>query len=141
MAPFEPVSSERINKQMGSAAASGRDSNVSIHSLMSPTQHARSRDSGVSDKISQFNTLASHGDKLERKHTGAAALERAKVGREQAVAEARRYREEVRTLRKQVEESKERERKVGERLETVMVSRTHPKLCDLANYISPSDMY
>lgn len=133
MAPFEPVSSERINKQLGSATASGRDSNVSIHSLIAPSQHGHSRDSSVSDKISQFNTLASHTDKVDRKQT-AAALERAKVGREQAVAEARRYREEARALRKQVEEGKDRERKVGERLENVMVSYIPSKPCDLANH-------
>jgi hypothetical protein len=43
------------------------------------------------------------------------------VGREEAESEMRRYREEVRVLRKQVEEGNARERKVGERLETVMV--------------------
>ena len=44
------------------------------------------------------------------------------VGREEAETEMRRYREEARMLRKQVEEGNARERKVGERLETVMVS-------------------
>lgn len=118
MAPLEPVSSERINKQMGSPSA--RTSNVSIHSLMSPSRHGHSRDSSVSDKISVFNHLAAQGNKFERK-SQEAALKRAVLGREEAEAEARRYRDEMRALRKQLEEGRDRERRVGERLETVMV--------------------
>ena len=78
------------------------------------------RDSAVHDKISQFNTLAMQSKQLERK-TADAALKRAMVGREEAECEMRRYRDEVRLLKKHVEEGKERERRVGERLETVMV--------------------
>ncbi|KAF2963206.1 hypothetical protein GQX73_g10370 [Xylaria multiplex] len=58
---------------------------------------------------------------LERM-TADAALKRAMIGREEAETEMRRYREESRVLRRQVEEGRERERKVGERLETVMES-------------------
>ena len=88
---------------------------------MSPEQHVEDlRDSSVHDKINQFNTLAMQSKQLERK-TADAALKRAMLGREEAEAEMRRYRDECRALRKQVEEGKERERKVGERLETVMV--------------------
>ncbi|KAH6848135.1 hypothetical protein B0I37DRAFT_415813 [Chaetomium sp. MPI-CAGE-AT-0009] len=77
------------------------------------------RDSSVHEKINQFNTLAMHSKTLERK-TADAALKRAMLGREEAEAEARRYREEVKALRKEVEEGKKNERKVGERLEAVM---------------------
>ncbi|KAG0648742.1 hypothetical protein D0Z07_4748 [Hyphodiscus hymeniophilus] len=42
------------------------------------------------------------------------------LGREEAESEMRRYRDDARALRRQVEEGKERERKVGERLENVM---------------------
>jgi hypothetical protein len=79
-----------------------------------------SRDSSVHEKISQFNTLAMQSKQLERK-TADAALKRAMLGREEAEAEMRRYREEARQLRRHVEEGRERERKVGERLEQVMV--------------------
>lgn len=61
---------------------------------------------------------------LERK-TADAALKRAMLGREEAESEVRRYREEAKMLRKAFEEGKERERKVGERLETVMVGELH----------------
>ncbi|EHK97824.1 hypothetical protein M7I_6407 [Glarea lozoyensis 74030] len=44
------------------------------------------------------------------------------LGREEAESEMRRYREETRALRRQVDEGRAREIKVGERLETVMES-------------------
>ncbi|KAL2024361.1 hypothetical protein VTK56DRAFT_8843 [Thermocarpiscus australiensis] len=99
-------------------------------SLFSTIQHHRERGlaladnadprgSSVHEKISQFNSLAVQSKQLERK-TADAALKRAMLGREEAEAEMRRYREEARMLRKQVEEGKDRERRVGERLEAVM---------------------
>lgn len=74
----------------------------------------------MQDKVAVFNSLAYQGKQLERK-TNDAALKRAMLGREEAESEMRRYREEARSLRRQVEEGKERERRVGERLENVMV--------------------
>lgn len=121
MAPFDPVSSERLNMQMGS------EHRLSLNSLGSPGKKGHSRDSSVSDKINQFNTLASQSKHLERKSADA-ALKRAVLGREEAEAEVRKYKDdihkykdEVRTLKKEIEEGRHRERKVGERLETVMV--------------------
>lgn len=112
--PLLPISPDRVNHQ-----------NPTVASLRSSVQ----RDSDVHDKIRQFNTLshlppgatsASMSKQLERM-TADAALRRAMIGREEAESEMRRYREESRVLRRQVEEGRERERKVGERLETVMV--------------------
>lgn len=96
--PLRAVTQERVNQQ--------RDSSTSVH-----------------DKISQFNNLsiAMQTKQLERK-TADAALKRAMLGREEAEVELRKHKEELRALRKAVEEGKERERRVGERLETVMVS-------------------
>ncbi|SPQ27152.1 6925f8e7-00ad-4ba9-9215-5fd0af771822 [Thermothielavioides terrestris] len=98
-------------------------------SLLSAAQHHRERlnlgdsaplrDSSVHEKINQYNSLAMQSKTLERKSADA-ALKRAMLGREEAEAEMRRYRDEARALRKQIEEGKERERKVGERLEAVM---------------------
>jgi hypothetical protein len=111
--PLQPLSPDRVNLQ-----------NPMIASLKN---NAAQRDSDVHDKIRQFNNLShlppghvSMSKQLERM-TADAALTRAMVGREEAETEMRRYREEARVLRKQVEESRIRERKVGERLETVMV--------------------
>jgi hypothetical protein len=86
-----------------------------------------SRDSSVHEKINQFNNLniAMQSKQMERK-TADAALKRAMVGREEAEAEMKRMRDELKLLRREVDEGKERERKVGERLETVMVGSVAP---------------
>lgn len=79
-------------------------------------------ESPVLEKISQFNNMSTtHAKQLERK-TAEAAIKRAMLGREEAEAEMRRLRDENQTLKRSVEDGKDRERKVGERLETVMVS-------------------
>ncbi|KAI1121688.1 hypothetical protein F5Y10DRAFT_96449 [Nemania abortiva] len=111
-APLQPLSPERANQHQ----------NPMLASLRSATQ----RDSDVHDKIRQFNNLShlppnatSMSKQLERM-TADAALKRAMVGREEAETEMRRWREEARALRRQVDEGHERERRVGERLETVM---------------------
>lgn len=110
--PLQPLSLDRVNHQ-----------NPNLASLRTDAQ----RDSDVHDKIRQFNNLAhlapgatSMSKQLERM-TADAALRRAMIGREEAESDMRRYREEARVLRRQVEDGRERERKVGERLETVMV--------------------
>lgn len=118
MAPFDPVSSDRLNTPQQQQQP-GSEKRHSIHTLVSPTRSTHSRDSSVSDKINQFNTLASQGKHLERK-TADAALKRAMLGREEAEAEMRKYKDEARSLRKQLDEGRDRERRVGERLETVM---------------------
>ncbi|PHH84405.1 hypothetical protein CDD83_1994 [Cordyceps sp. RAO-2017] len=89
-------------------------------SIMSPLRND-GRDNSVHEKISQFNSLsiAMQSKQLERK-TADAALKRAMVGREEAEAEMRRLREETRQLQRVIQEGRERERRVGERLETVM---------------------
>lgn len=66
-------------------------------------------------------TIAMQSKQLERKAADA-ALKRAMLGREEAEMELRRHRDENKLLRKALEEGKERERRVGERLEAVMVS-------------------
>lgn len=114
--PLQAASADRVNQQRepSSFMSSFQRSGTIV------TAGGQSRDSSVHDKISQFNTLAVQSKQLERKTTDA-ALKRAMLGREEAEVEMRRYRDEARALRRQVEEGKERERKVGERLETVMV--------------------
>ncbi|KAI1506770.1 hypothetical protein F5X99DRAFT_15726 [Biscogniauxia marginata] len=113
-APLQPISPDRVNHQRDPATTS-------------PLRSSEQRDSDVHDKIRQFNSMAHLGrngavsmsKQLERK-TADAALKRAMIGREEAEAEMHRYRDEARSLRRQIDEGRERERKVGERLETVM---------------------
>jgi len=50
------------------------------------------------------------------------------LGREEAESEMRRYRDEKRLLQREVEEGRERERKVAERLEAYMVRQFGLKL-------------
>lgn len=110
--PLQPLSH---NQQRDSLFPSMRRANQQNHADVFDA-----RDSTVHDKVNQFNSLTMQSKALERK-TADAALKRAMMGREEAEAEMRRYRDETRQLRKQIEDGKERERKVGERLETVMV--------------------
>lgn len=106
--PLQAVTAERVNQQRESIFSHGR---------------SESRDSTVHEKISQFNNLSVslQSKQLERK-TADAALKRAMLGREEAETEMRRYKEEVKALQRAIEEGKDRERRVGERLETLMVS-------------------
>ena len=109
--PLHPLSPERANQRPLST----------FEPLESPSGRGRhERESSVQDKIAAFNSVAFQGKALERKANDA-ALKRAMVGREEAEAEMRRYRDEARALRRHVDEGRERERKVGERLESVLV--------------------
>ncbi|KAK3683342.1 hypothetical protein B0T22DRAFT_358705, partial [Podospora appendiculata] len=105
--PLQPVSHNQQRESAQASAMRYASGGEDLH------------DSTVHEKINQFNSLAIQSKQLERK-TADAALKRAMLGREEAETEMRRYRDEVRLLRRQAEEGKERERRVGERLETVM---------------------
>lgn len=76
-------------------------------------------DSPVLEKISQFNNMSGQSRQQERRTTD--ALRRAVLGREEAEVEMKRMKDEIDQLQSAIEQGKERERKVGQRLETVMV--------------------
>ncbi|PTB66438.1 hypothetical protein BBK36DRAFT_1119041 [Trichoderma citrinoviride] len=107
--PLQMASPDRVNQR--------RDNNTLFATLRAPGSEGLA--SPVHDKISQFNSMSAQSRQLERK-TADAALKRAMLGREEAEAEMRRLKDEARDLRQEIEEGKERERRVGERLETVM---------------------
>lgn len=121
--PLQPVSHNAQRESVLFSAAQNR---------LDFGESASARDSSVHEKIAQFNTIALQSKQLERK-TADAALKRAMLGREEAEAEMRRYRDEARALRKQVEEGKDRERRVGERLEAVMVRHQRAFLLEAAS--------
>ena len=75
--------------------------------------------SDVQGKVAQFNNLSKEA--AQRRKDNEAALQRAVLGREEAESETRRVKEESSVLRKENEEGRRRERRVGERLETLMV--------------------
>lgn len=119
--PLQMASADRVNQRRDNLFGTLRAQGPSADSLSG-------RDSTVHDKISQFNNMSMQARQQERK-TADAALKRAVLGREEAEAEMRRLREEARDLRQEIEDGKERERRVGERLETVMVSWHCPCCC------------
>jgi hypothetical protein len=57
---------------------------------------------------------------LSKRHE--AELRRAQIAREEAESDVKRLREETRRLKKEGDDGRDRERKVGKRLEVVMVS-------------------
>lgn len=61
-------------------------------------------------------------ESAERRKRHEAELRRAQIGREEAENDVARLREETRRLKKEGDEGRDRERKVGKRLEVVMVS-------------------
>ena len=77
--------------------------------------------SDVQGKVAQFNNLSKEA--AQRRKDSEAALKRAVLGREEAESETRRLREENRLLRQDVEEGRARERRVGERVEGIMVGQ------------------
>lgn len=120
--PLFQSSPDRVNQQ--------RPPSVYDDSPINSIHGRHSRESSVHEKVAAFNNLAFQGKQLERKANDA-ALKRAMLGREEAESEMRRFREDVRILKRKVEEGQDRERKVGERLESVMVS-----LLPSAHYLS-----
>ncbi|KAI9665268.1 MAG: hypothetical protein M1829_005742 [Trizodia sp. TS-e1964] len=75
-------------------------------------------ESEVLGKVAQYNSLNKDG--LERKSRHEAALKRAILGREEAENESRRWKEELLAARNELDAGKDRERKVGERLDALM---------------------
>ena len=93
---------------------------------MISTAHARST-SDVQEKVAQFNNLTKEA--AQRRKDNEAALRRAVLGREEAENETRRIKDENESLRRDIEEGRNRERRVGERLEGVMVG-LNAEACD-----------
>lgn len=113
--PLFPVSPERANRQQLPQSPSL----PSISYIQNDPFIAHSRgNSDVQGKVAQFNNLSKEA--AQRRKDSEAALKRAVLGREEAESETRRLKEENRLLRKDVEEGRARERRVGERVEGVM---------------------
>ena len=112
--PLFPVSPQRANRQHLPQSPS-LPSN-----LVDPfTSHHVKASSDVQGKVAQFNNLSKEA--AQRRKDNEAALQRAVLGREEAESETRRVKEECSVIRKENEEGRRRERRVGERLETLMV--------------------
>lgn len=122
--PLFPVSPERENRkypapQLPASPSMQSISPSRIHHENSPAGNHTST-SSVQGKVAQFNHLTKEA--AQRRKDNEAALKRAVMGREEAENETRRLRETNDALRREIEEGRGRERRVGERLESVMVS-------------------
>ncbi|KAI4222220.1 MAG: hypothetical protein L6R36_006301 [Xanthoria steineri] len=111
--PLFPVSPERVNRQPLPQSPS-LPSNLQDPLKMAHLKEA----SDVQNKVAQFNSLSKEA--VQRRKDNEAAMRRAVLGREEAENETRRLKEETTRLNKELEEGKARERKVAERIETVM---------------------
>jgi hypothetical protein len=112
--PLFPISPERANKQLPNHAMT----NTPPAPTLSFHGHSRTN-LDVQGKVEKFNSLTKEASERRRAHE--AALKRAIVGREEAENEARRTKDELRKLKAELSEGKDRERKVGERVENLMV--------------------
>lgn len=112
--PLFPVSPERANRQAISHSPS------LPFDLHDPFKSAHLREnSDVQSKVAQFNSLSKEA--VQRRRDNEAAMRRAVLGREEAENETRRLKEENQRLRKELEEGRAREKRVAERIESVMV--------------------
>ncbi|KAL8733131.1 MAG: hypothetical protein Q9166_002323 [cf. Caloplaca sp. 2 TL-2023] len=111
--PLFPVSPERANRQ-------ALPQSPSLPSdLHDPFKIAHLKESSdVQNKVAQFNSLSKEA--VQRRKDNEAAMRRAVLGREEAESETRKLKDEDRVLRKELDEGKFRERKVAERIESVM---------------------
>lgn len=128
--PLFPVSPERENRKYPAPSqlppspsmmpSSISPSRTILHHENSPSANPQyTSTSSVQGKVAQFNHLTKEA--AQRRKDSEAALNRAVMGREEAENESRRLRETNDALRREVEEGRGRERRVGERLESVMV--------------------
>ena len=115
--PLGPVSPSRENRRPTSPSLPSLSPTRSTHERLVPS-HTRSG-SDVQNKVAAFNNLTREA--AQRRKDNEAALKRAVLGREEAESETRRLKEENDMLRRVAEEGRGRERKVGERLESMMV--------------------
>lgn len=76
---------------------------------------------GLVKRFEHLDVRDKDAESAERKRRHEAELKRHVVAREEAESDVRRLREELRRMRKEGEEGRDRERRVGRRLEAVMV--------------------
>lgn len=111
--PLFPVSPERANRMLPQSPSLPPD-------LHEPAKIAHLRENtDVQNKVAQFNSLSKEA--VQRRKENEAAMKRAVLGREEAESETRRLKDENTTLGRELEEGKAREKKMAERIESVMV--------------------
>lgn len=76
---------------------------------------------GLVKRFEHLDVRDRDAESAERRRKHEAELRRAQMAREEAESDVRRLREEVRRYKRDMEEGRDRERRVGKRLEVVMV--------------------
>ncbi len=101
-----------------------------IHALRS---HVRTNSDvhGLVKRFEHLDVRDKDAESADRRRKHEAELRRAQIAREEAESDVRRLREELRHVKKESEDGRERERKVGRRLEVVMVGHTHGRILTL----------
>ncbi|KAI9730255.1 MAG: hypothetical protein M1834_006019 [Cirrosporium novae-zelandiae] len=116
--PLFPVSPERTNQQR-------LPQSPSLPASLADRLHHVRTTSDVQSKVAAFNNLSR--DVAERRRFNEAALKRAVVGREAAEEDLKRVKKDMDEWRHEAEERRIREKKIMERLETVMDDLHHTK--------------
>ena len=76
---------------------------------------------GLVKRFEHLDVRDKDAESAERRKRHEAELDRAQIAREEAESDCKRLRQELRSMRQESEEGRERELRVGRRLETVMV--------------------
>ena len=76
---------------------------------------------GLVKRFEHLDVRDRDAESQERRKKHEAELRRAQIAREEAESDVKRLREELRRLKKEADEGRERERMVGRRLEVVQV--------------------
>lgn len=76
---------------------------------------------GLVKRFEHLDVRDRDAESAERRKRQEAELRRAQIAREEAESDVRRLREEVRRLKREADEERERERQVAKRLEAVQV--------------------
>ena len=139
--PLFPLSPERMNIQKQPVSQTpppqGFDSQTKVASGLfdpfvngyssNPSSPTRNPNSDVQGMVARFNALEIK-DHAELRRRDEAALKRAQMAREQAEEVASAAREDARALKRDLDEGRDRERKVMRRLDAVMVGGLHASL-------------
>lgn len=119
-ADYHPTTATPTNKMMGFGGLPQSPSLPEINALRA---HVRTNSDvqGLVKRFEHLDVRDKDAESVEYRKRHEAELRRAQIAREEAESDAKRLREEVRRLKKEGEESRERERMVAKRLEVVMV--------------------
>jgi hypothetical protein len=120
-ADYHPVSPSKQTSAFGNGAIPQSPSLPEFN--MKGHVRTNSDVQGLVKRFEHLDVRDRDAESNERRKKHEAELRRAQIAREEAESDVKRLREEVRRLKREGDEGRERERRVGKRLEVVMVCR------------------